>query len=180
MRVVVASHNPVKLQAVETAWQEVFQGHQVVVLPCSVPSGVSDQPLSEEETYLGAFNRVQRARLEHPNADFWVGIEGGIHAHSNELAAFAWIAITNGKRLGQARTATFFLPPRVVRLIKAGKELGEADDIVFGRSQSKKKEGAVGLLTRGIIDRKRLYADAIILALIPFVNAALYPPERMT
>jgi len=38
----------------------------------------------------------------------------------------------------------------------------------------------VGLLTRGIIDRKRLYADAIILALIPFVNAALYPPERMT
>ena len=53
-------------------------------------------------------------------------------------------------------------------------ELGEADDIVFGQSNSKQKSGAVGLLTGDIIDRKSLYEEAVVLALIPFKNEELY------
>ena len=45
----------------------------------------------------------------------------------------------------------FILPPDIRNLVLAGKELGEADNIVFGRSGSKFKEGAVGLLTGGVI-----------------------------
>jgi len=62
-------------------------------------------------------------------------------------------------------------------LIRQGKELGEADDIVFGRSNSKQENGAVGLLTDNAIDRAQLYEHAMILALIPFKNEALYPDK---
>lgn len=41
----------------------------------SVASGVSDQPSTDNETFQGAYNRVQNVRKEYPEADFWVGIE---------------------------------------------------------------------------------------------------------
>jgi non-canonical (house-cleaning) NTP pyrophosphatase len=59
----------------------------------------------------------------------------------------------------------------VAELIRNGKELGEADDIVFGESNSKQKMGAVGLLTNNVIDRTEYYTHAVILALIRFKNA---------
>lgn len=37
--------------------------------------------------------------------------------------------------------------------VAGGMELGEADDHVFERSNSKQEDGAVGLLTKGLIDR---------------------------
>ncbi|MDD5645622.1 MAG: DUF84 family protein, partial [Candidatus Bipolaricaulis sp.] len=69
------------------------------------------------------------------------------------------------------------LPDAVAQLVRQGMELGAADDRVFGRMGSKLDQGAVGLLTGGIIDRTALYEHAVILALIPFRNDALYPPE---
>ena len=62
----------------------------------------------------------------------------------------------------------------VVDLINQGKELGEADDIVFGHSNSKQKNGAVGILTGNLIDRTQFYVEAMILALIPFLNKEIY------
>ncbi|MDD5263960.1 MAG: DUF84 family protein, partial [Candidatus Bipolaricaulis sp.] len=70
-----------------------------------------------------------------------------------------------------------FLPDTVAALVRQGVELGEADDRVFGRTDSKRDVGAVGLLTGEVIDRTALYEHAVVLALIPFRNAALYPPK---
>ena len=69
---------------------------------------------------------------------------------------------------------SFYLPPQVAELVRQGVELGEADDIVFGQSNSKQASGAVGLLTGDVIDRAGLYEGAVILALIPFKNRQLY------
>jgi non-canonical (house-cleaning) NTP pyrophosphatase len=62
----------------------------------------------------------------------------------------------------------------VADLIRQGKELGEADDLVFNRSNSKQDNGAVGLLTGNVIDRAQLYEQAVILALAPFKNTEWY------
>ncbi|MEA2092675.1 MAG: DUF84 family protein, partial [Patescibacteria group bacterium] len=56
----------------------------------------------------------------------------------------------------------------IIELIKEGKELGEADDIVFQRNNSKQENGAVGILTGDVVDRTKCYTEAVILALIPF------------
>jgi inosine/xanthosine triphosphatase len=171
---VVASTNPVKIQAAVNGFQCLFPGSELNMIAVSVLSDVAHQPLSDEETLRGALNRSANAQAAHPHADYWIGIEGGVQPIGQEMVAFAWVVVRSKERIGQGRTGTFFLPPAVVELIRQGKELGEADDIVFGRSNSKQDNGAVGLLTDNVIDRARLYEHAVILALIPFKNEALY------
>jgi non-canonical (house-cleaning) NTP pyrophosphatase len=54
-------------------------------------------------------------------------------------------------------------------------ELGHADDLVFQAQNSKQQGGSVGLLTQGLITREAYYQQAMVLALIPFLNESLYP-----
>jgi len=171
---VIASTNPVKIQAAVDGFQRLFPGSELNVIAAAVPSNVAHQPMSDEETLRGALNRSARAQAAQPQADYWIGIEGGVQPIGQELIAFAWIVVRSRELIGKGRTGAFFLPPAVVELIRQGKELGEADDMVFSRSNSKQDNGAVGLLTDNVIDRAQLYEHAMILALIPFKNEALY------
>ena len=178
--IVVASHNPVKIQAAVDGFQRMFPEEEFIVQNITVPSGVSRQPLTNAETEQGAFNRVREAARRLPHADYWVGIEGGVEETvDGEMVAFAWVVVCDRQREGRGRTGTFYLPPAVTGLIRQGKELGEADDIVFGRNNSKQENGAVGLLTGDVIDRAKLYEHAVILALVPFKNTALYPANEV-
>lgn len=153
----------------------MFPNEQFEVKGISVPSGVSDQPMNDEETYQGALNRVENASKAYPDADFCVGIEGGIEEKNFEMEAFAWILVrAKDGIVGKGRTGTFFLPPQIVALVREGKELGIADDIVFGRTNSKQENGTVGMLTGNVVDRTAYYAQAVALALIPFKNKELY------
>lgn len=172
MKIVVASENPVKIRAVETGFKAYFRDVEVESVVAG--SGVSDQPLTDKETLLGARNRATEARKKIRDADFWVGIEGGVQAEDNGLAAFAWIVIYGAGKKGEARTATFMLPQKVSHLVAGGLELGTANDLIFRESNTKQKNGAVGLLTRNQVDRTELYRQAVVLALIPFVNSGLY------
>jgi non-canonical (house-cleaning) NTP pyrophosphatase len=88
---------------------------------------------------------------------------------------YAWVFIKNREnKLGKSKTDTFVLPSRVRELILEGKELGKADDIVFGHTNSKQTIGSIGILTNNLITRTSYYTEAIILALIPFMNSELY------
>jgi len=182
-KVIVASKNPVKLEAARQGFERMFSEKHFSIQGISVPSGVADQPFSDSETRQGAVNRALNARLAQPEADYWVGIEGGVESQSDgSLLALAWISVvgrSNGDwQIGRGRTTSFYLPPAVSELVHAGKELGEADDIVFGRSNSKQDNGAIGLLTHDVVDRTQAYSDAVVLALIPFKNPHLYPAPK--
>lgn len=118
------------------------------------------------------------AREASPEADAWVGIEGGVDDLGDDLIAFAWIVVLSPSAIGRARTGAFYLPQAVADLVREGFELGHADDRVFGTTNSKQEAGAVGLLTGGVIDREALYRHAVALALIPHVNAALYGKSK--
>ncbi|MFQ5526621.1 MAG: inosine/xanthosine triphosphatase [Thermoanaerobaculia bacterium] len=172
--VVVASNNPVKVGAVEAAFARMVPGEQFEALGVGVESGVANQPASDRETRVGAESRADAAAELRPEADYWVGIEGGIEDGDAGMRAFAWVVVRSAFGVGRARSGTFFLPDEVARLVRGGKELGEADDIVFGRSNSKQEEGAIGLLTRGVLDRRDLYEHAVVLALAPLKNPLLY------
>lgn len=172
--IVVASQNPVKATAVQNGFQRMFADEVIEITTISVPSNVSDQPFSDSETLQGAINRAQNAAQVVKNADFWVGIEGGIEKYNGQMSAFAWVVVKSNTMIGKGRTGTFYLPPMVADLIKGGKELGEADDIVFNESNSKEKNGAIGILTGDVITRTQLYEHAVILALVPIKNSQLY------
>jgi len=175
--IAIASHNPVKVRATLNGFSRMFPGEEFSTDMVSVSSSVSRQPRTDAETLQGALNRAGEAAIRHSNADYWVGIEGGVDEDDGEeMKAFAWVVVRDRGRVGRGRTGTFYLPPPVADLIRQGKELGEADDIVFGRINSKQEDGAVGLLTGNVIDRTQLYEMAVILALIPFKNVTLYEP----
>ena len=76
---------------------------------------------------------------------------------------------------GFAKTGSFLLPPALCDLvINKRMELGDADDIVFKRVNSKHGQGTVGKLTDGHIDRTNYYVHALKLALIPWIRPELY------
>jgi inosine/xanthosine triphosphatase len=175
LRVIVGSQNPVKVGCTREAFTQAF-GKVGVMEGVDALSNISAQPRSEEETLLGAKNRVFHAKSLVPEADYWVGIEGGVDEDPQGMYAFAWIYVLHRSgKSSQSKTGTFYLPPKVVALIREGMELGHADDLVFQAQNSKQKGGSVGLLTQGIISREAYYQQAMVLALIPFLNDSLYP-----
>jgi inosine/xanthosine triphosphatase len=174
-RVIVASKNPVKINAAQIGFDSMFEAEKFVFEGVAVGSDVSDQPMGDGETFQGALNRATKAKEQFSSADFWIGIEGGNISHSeSEMEAMAWIVVLDKNKLGKARTAGFFLPQKVIALINQGYELGHADEIVFGLNNTKQKMGTTGLLTNNVIDRTQYYVQAVILALIPFLKKDLY------
>lgn len=172
--IVVASKNPVKIQATLLAFQKILAAANFKIAGLPTSSNVSNQPMSEKETLQGALNRVNNLQ-KAVEADFYVGIEGGLEETEHGMETFAWIVIkSKDGKVGKGRTGSFFIPPKVVNLVQQGFELGDADDIVFGRSNSKQSNGSVGILTRDVVTRTTYYEHAVILALIPFINSDLY------
>ena len=172
--ITVASMNPVKLRAAQRAFQRVFPQELFSASGVAVPSGVPDQPLSLAETLRGARNRARNARAARPESDYWVGIEGGVDDTPLGMSCFARVhIISRAGREGLGQTAVFYLPREVAELVRAGMELGHADDRVFGRDNSKQANGAIGILTDDAVDREAYYVHAVIMALVPFKNPAL-------
>jgi inosine/xanthosine triphosphatase len=176
-KIVVASQNPIKVNAVQNGFERMFPREVFSVSTVIVPSGVCAQPLSDAETQTGALTRARNAAQIVKDADYWVGVEGGIEDVNGEMTAFAWIVVISEDLIGKGRTGTFFLPSRVSELIREGLELGEADDIVFKRLNSKQNNGAIGILTGNVIDRANLYEHGVVMSLVPFKNSDLYFPQ---
>ncbi|PNP40233.1 hypothetical protein TGAMA5MH_07888 [Trichoderma gamsii] len=180
-QVVVASHNPVKISAAREGFSGMFPSQAFSFTGLSVPSGVADQPMTDAETLQGARNRARNAREEKPEADYWVGIEGGVDDSGDAMETFAWVVVlgkhpepaAESERMGRARTAAFFQPEEVARLVRSGMELGPAGDQVFGSENSKQHSGSIGLLTGDLINRSAYYVPAVIGALVPFRNSNL-------
>jgi non-canonical (house-cleaning) NTP pyrophosphatase len=125
-----------------------------------------------------------------------------------ELWCMAWIAILGGKSemciaakakddnycvsstgnkkcrassWGYAKTGSFLLPPALSDLVlNKNIELGQADDMLFNRVNSKHRQGTVGRLTDGQIDRDEYYVHALKLALIPWIRPELYLDRHTT
>jgi inosine/xanthosine triphosphatase len=170
MKVLVGSKNPVKIEAAKEAFKRYFGNVEVVGI--EVDSKISKQPIGIE-TFVGAKNRVEE--LKKLEADFYVGIEGGVINMFDKWFSFTVVCVSDkNDKYGYGITSLFELPQIVINEIKNGKELGEIMDELTKRENTKQKEGAIGILTKGIIDRKSLYVQAIICAIIPFLNKDLF------
>ena len=60
------------------------------------------------------------------------------------------------------------------RVCLGGVELGEIIDDLVGEQETRRKQGAAGYFTKGVIDRERIYTDGLIAALVPFLNEDLF------
>jgi len=174
MTVAVGSRNPVKVSSVEKAFNTVWPNENWIVEGTDVSSGVSDQPMSDEESIKGARSRAKQA-LEKTGADYGVGQEGGIQKIGNDCFVNGWmIVIDKNGNEGIGSTIKMIVPPKMMALVNEGKEVGTANDIIFGLNNSKQNAGHFGILTNGFIDRTGCYKDGIISALARFIHPELF------
>lgn len=172
--VAVGSANPVKVQAVRNSIQRIWPDAEVYGV--TVASGVRAQPLSDDEAIAGAINRAQAARLAL-DSDLGIGLEGNTHettAHGVFVTGWA-AAVDRQAHMGLGGSGRFLLPAALVERLHLGAELGDLMDEWAGQANTKQKQGAVGVMTNGLISRTTALETAVIFALTRFLNPAYYP-----
>jgi len=175
MKVAVGSTNPVKIQAVTEAFQEMLNGGDVIGI--QVKSDVSDQPFNEE-VLEGAVNRAEKA-LKLTGAEFGVGIEGGVIQLGEKWYNLGFVTIIDKKgRRGTGTSGWFECPPKILDQLKRGRELGDVMDELTGMKNTKMQNGAIGIFTKGKVPRKDLYKHGIFMALIPFLSTGVFQDDK--
>ncbi|KAJ3046177.1 hypothetical protein HK097_000989 [Rhizophlyctis rosea] len=178
LHITLGSKNPSKLLAVQSALSRLFPTHTHSITTHSVPSHVSPQPMSDDETIQGAINRAKEALLLDPEADYGIGIEGGTHTIPLISRTFesGWIAIIHSKsgKIGLGSSARFELSPKIVQRLKTGEELAEVIDDLSGQEDVRSGAGAMGILTNGCVNRDVAYAHGVFFAFAPFVSGRQY------
>jgi len=176
MKILVGSQNPVKISAVEEAFALYYK--DINVIGFSVESNVPPQPINNQ-TFEGAKNRALELQkinaTKNLNAEYFVGIEGGIQKIFGKWFAFGGMCIIdkNGK-ISFGTSAHFELPDLITMRLLKGEELGYVMDEIMNEKNTKQKGGAISFFTNGKMNRKELYIPGIISALIPFLHGNLY------
>lgn len=173
--VIVGSNNPVKVEAV----REVFSKHfkkDLTVFGLTTYSRVKPQPLTDRETFKGALNRAKSAIMRVEEADFGVGIEGGLHEHTYGWFERQIVVIIDKKgQIGIGASGGLVLPDKIVKpVVEEGKELAKVVDLLFGTKDIGKDIGMFGLLTKKNVTRKDSLIHGVSFALARFLNEKLY------
>ena len=172
--IAVGSLNPVKINAVRGAF--VRQWPEASIDGVEVDTGVSAMPMSDQECLTGARNRANLAR-QAKDADFGVGLEGGVNQEAAGLMLLGWVVIVHRDgRESVSCTAKIPLPKMLADRILAGEELGPVVDEVLNETGTAKKGGASGALTAGLVMRQDKFEMAVAYGLAPFVAPQFYEP----
>jgi len=126
MKLIVASKNPQKIQALKDLVFEypMFAGAEVEGV--SVDSGVSDQPKTLEETIKGGMNRARNA---FNNCDFSFGIESGLMSipeTKSGVVDLCVCVIYDGEKFHLGFSSVFEVPKKIVELMNQGMNMSEA------------------------------------------------------
>ena len=174
MKVIVTSTNPVKVHVANRAFGTVFPDISFEFVAIKSESGVPNQPMNDE-TRLGARNRLSFCRQHYPEADYWISQEGGLHTEGERLFNRAWIAVSDADGfIAESSTPHFYIPTGMVPQIKSGSELSQATDDFFSTRNSGQTIGLVGHITDGLIDREEYYLQAAIIALTQLKHKEWY------
>lgn len=163
MKVLVGSLNPIKIESVKEAFSKFFG--KVEVIGINVDSKVSNQPINEE-TFEGAKNRALELKKinqeQNHGAKFFVGIEGGIKKFYSKWFAFGGMCIMDDEgKLGFGTSPNFELPKSITKELLNGVELGVVMDKIIGVHNTKQKNGAIGFLTKNVMNRKEIYIQGL-------------------
>lgn len=123
-KIVIGSLNPDKIGILQKVLREI--NFKMEVIGVKADSQVSSQPLDKDSTRKRAINRAHNARAAFPEADFWIGLEGGLHNYQKGyfLVSFACLLDKKGKQyIGEGEKIR--LPKTVSQKIKQGEWFGK-------------------------------------------------------
>ncbi len=174
MLVAIGSDNPVKVDSVHMAFNRVWPDHDWDFRSCEAKSGVRDQPMSNAEARKGARQRATIA-LSRFDAQFGVGIEGGLHLVDGRWFNSAWVVVLDQYDTeGMSGTTSVAVPEVLMDRVDGNHELGKALDGYLGAHNTKHQGGLVGFMTNHVLDRTSVYADAVVAALAVFLQPNIF------
>jgi inosine/xanthosine triphosphatase len=175
MLIFVGSKNPVKINSVINAGSETWPNLKVVGI--DVPSGINEQPMTDEETQTGSNNRAKTVLTKglktlskkeiKEQTILGIGLEGGVFEKNKaELWSTVWATVIDQDgTLYESNGARFKVPNIIADRILAGEEMGPIMGSFFSDPNLKQKQGAIGAITKGFVDRTEEYTIIVKLAL---------------
>lgn len=175
MRVVVGSRNIPKRNATEASFKAAFPNEEIAVETVNAESGVCSHPISSEESLKGALNRaVNASKLVH-NADYQVGIEGGLLVVADRAWEIGWIAVRHSSgKISTGLSAGMELGGKILKAVLGGEELSEILKNCYGIESAGNRNGFFGLGTNDLVTRQSAYEQGITFALAPFLHPEFY------
>ena len=170
MKIKVGSKNKAKVEAVAEIIRDYPHLKDSSVRGVEVDSGISAQPKSLDETIKGAMNR---ARGIFSGCDYSIGLESGLMQVPNTKSGYMDVcvaAIYDGKEFHLGLSSAWEFPDKKITelMLHEGLDMPEAINKA-GLTKNPKigsEQGAIGILTKGRVDRKEYTKQALRTALI--------------
>lgn len=164
VKIKVGSTNPVKVKTTKDTLSRFFE----LELHSDRINEIPTQPFNEE------IIRSAKKRANVPEGfDYGIGVESGIITSDNMAFSVEYVVIKD--KIGYQSTGHgpgFIIPDNWLNYLGKGVTLRNQVKIIFGDYDE--ELGAVGLLTEGKTSRKECIESAILMAMIPRLNAELY------
>ncbi|GIQ83388.1 inosine triphosphate pyrophosphatase-like protein [Kipferlia bialata] len=192
IRIAIGTKSKAKIRACEIAFGQCFPGATLDITPVPVPSGVKDQPLTAQDSLLGARTRALGALSLCPvDVDYAVGMEGGIERVGEGEAGVwlesGWMVVLDKDGVeGVGTGPRFQVGEPVMSRILGGQELSHAmkdlSQLESARVEGAgapsvegvKLSGTISILTHGTTDRTAVYAMGTVMALARFMSHTVY------
>lgn len=183
MKIIVGSKNQAKVNAVAEILREYPHLTGAEVSGAETTSGVSDQPKSLEETVQGAKNRAKEV---FGACDYSIGIESGLMHVPGSKSGYMDVcvcAIYDGTEFHVGLSSAWEFPDVSTTnlMVKDGLNMSQAINKA-GMTKNPhvgSAEGAIGILTKGRMNRKEYTKQALRTALIHLERFDLSYDESM-
>ena len=170
VRIIVGSKNKAKVDAVKEILMEYPHLANAAIEVAATESGVADQPRSLEETMRGAVNRAKNA---WKSGDYSIGLESGLMEVPGSRTGHMDVcvcAIYDGKETYFGFSSAWEFPDKKVLdlMLQDGLDMSQAINKagLTKNSNIGSEEGAIGILTKGRMNRKEYTKQALRTALI--------------
>ena len=160
-KILIGTNNRAKTKAVETVVRLYYP--DAIFINQEVPSMVSEQPMSNEETRQGAINRARNV-IDMEQGTFGIGLEGGVYEIDGTMYICNWGALA--METGEVFTATGAgvpLPEEIAKKLRVGGELGPIMDVYTNKKGIRHDEGAIGVFTDNIVKRSDMFHHIMLL-----------------
>jgi inosine/xanthosine triphosphatase len=179
-QVIVASENEVKVSAVREVISQYDTLKKLLVTPCTVKTTVNEQPISLEETVIGAKKRAEHVYRKNSLS---IGLESGlmlVPTSDDEYMNVCICAIFDGEKHHIGMSCGSRIPKQVSTLIieeglnlnQAMKQCNFTDNPKLGSCI-----GTIGVFTDGRITRKDYCKQCITTALISIDQSRYFIEE---
>ena len=151
-KVLVGTTSESKLNVVKKYFTNDFD-----IISKAVKSEITEQPLDEETTIIGAKNRSKNSTIGEDVYDFSIGMEGGLSYINNIFFLICIVVIFKDNKFYIGKSEKIPLPKSVSEDVRNGKEFG----IVIREYREKIEDKDEIELVDKLIDRQEYFLEAL-------------------